>query len=318
MHLRQEDFSSLFSMAEFVEACDRAFRLYGRGEADNPPRAERAEPGYFRLDMPAEWPGKYRARKIIEDYSDVKEGQLGERRAAIELEDVQRGTELSLDADYITDMRTGAAGALGIKYLASKSVARLGILGTGRVAHALALAADHVFDLEEIRVTSRRAENRERFAREVGGQLTAPLRMAGDKEACIEGADALALAVPTPTPILGLDEVGEGVVLAAIGGDGRTRQLAPEILEQVGVVVDAQEQAAKSGEFRHAQECGRWNHIAFARDAAGRVLHIGDAACGRLGEVDPAPRITYSTGLAVQDLCAAAMVYERVVLENPA
>ena len=316
MHLREEEFRSLFSMADFLEAGHRAFQLYGQKEVDNPPRAEKAEAGYFRLEMAAQWSDKYRVRKVIEEHSDTHQGQLGERQTIIHLQDLQRGTEVSLDADYITDMRTGAAAALGLKYLAPKSVTRLGVLGTGRVAGALVVAADQLFDLEEIRVTSRRAENRARFAQQVGPQLTAPLQLATSKEACIDGVDSLALAVPTPEPILTLDEVGDNMVLATMGGDGRTRQLAPQVLEQVGVVVDAAEQAAKSGEFSYAEKCGRQAHIAFARDAAGQVLNIGDAACGRLLGANPLPRIAYFTGLAVQDLCAAVMVYERVVLES--
>ena len=314
MHLREDEFRSLFSMADFLASCDRAFQLYGRGEVVNPPRQETVQQAYFRLEMPAEWPGRYRATKVIEEHSHIDRGQLGQRRAFIRLEDLERGAEVELEADYITDMRTGAAGALGLKYLGGPSIARLGILGTGRVAGALARAADVLFDLEEMRVTSRRAENREHFAREVGAELGTPLLLVETKEQCIGGLEALALAVPTPAPILGLHELSDGAVLAVMGGDGRTRQLAPEVLEAVGLVVDAPEQAAKSGEFSYAQKAGRSAHITYARDGAGEVLDIGDAACGRLQDARPAPRIAYFTGLAVQDLCAAIMVYERVVL----
>ena len=43
----------------------------------------------------------------------------------------------------------------------------------------------------------------------------------------------------------------------------------------------------------------------------GEVLDIGDAACGRLKAAEPRPQLVYLTGLAVQDLCAAAMIYEK-------
>ena len=52
-------------------------------------------------------------------------------------------------------------------------------------------------------------------------------------------------------------------------------------------------------------------HIALARNAEGTVLDIGDAACGRLGAI--APSAVYLTGMGAQDLCAAAMVYRRLL-----
>lgn len=309
-HLREEDFRSAFSIENFLAACDRAFQLYGRGILVNPPRSEMAREGYFHLEMVAEWPGKYRMRKTIEEYSDVSQGKLGERQAAILLEDLENGLEVKLDADYITDMRTGAAGVLGIKYLARTPVKRVAVLGTGRIAQVLVLALDRSFALDEIRVTSRKAENRQIFEQRMAPQLAASLYLSGDLEDAIRGVDAVLMAVPTPRPILSMQAL-EGVQwLAAIGGDGRTRQLQPEVLEGMGVVVDELQQARRSGEFKYARDSGRFEKICFARSAAGAILNIGDAACGRLEKSLIPPRLAYFTGLAVQDLCAAVMVYE--------
>ena len=148
--LREEDFSGRFSMRDFLGACHQAFELYGQGVIVNPPREEVVEEcgelDYFGLDMPAQWPGKYRARKIIEEFSDVKQGRLAKREAYIEFEDLQQGKVLRVDAGFITDMRTGAAGALGIKYLAGEGIRRVAVLGTGRISRNLALACDELFE----------------------------------------------------------------------------------------------------------------------------------------------------------------------------
>ncbi len=310
-HLREEDFRSAFSIADYLESCDQAFQLYGRGEVINPTRSETATKDCFRLEMPAEWPGRYHMRKIIEERSKVEEGKLGQRQASILLEDLERGLEIRLDADHITDMRTGAAGALGIKYLARTPIARVALLGTGRIAQVLALAVDQLFDLEEVRATSRKAENRQAFQQKVGPHLRPPLHLAETLTDCIQGVDAVLTAVPTPRPILSMEQLKNPLWLAVMGGDGRTRQLEPEVLEQMGVVVDDVEQARKSGEFAHAQETERFDQIAFVRRASGEPLNIGDAACGRLDLAVESPRLAYFTGLAVQDLCAAVMIYER-------
>ena len=313
--LREETFAHRFSTADFLAACHQAFERYGAGVIDNPPRTEsiqkRGALDYFRLDMPAEWPGKFRARKVIEEFSDVASGRLAKREAYISFEDLQQDRAWRLEAGHITDQRTGAAGALGLQYLAGAAIERVAILGTGRIARTLALSCDVLFDLAEIACTSRRAVNRAAFAAAVGPDLRARLRVASSLEACIDGADAVLTAVPTPQPILTSAALAEVTYLAVIAGDSRTRQLAPEVLYERTVVVDVLAQAQKSGEFRFAAEQGQAEQIALARNAEGTVLDIGDAACGRLGAV--APSAVYLTGMGAQDLCAAAMVYRRLL-----
>ena len=313
--LREETFAHRFSTADFLAACHQAFERYGAGVIDNPPRTEsiqkRGALDYFRLDMPAEWPGKFRARKVIEEFSDVASGRLAKREAYISFEDLQQDRAWRLEAGHITDWRTGAAGALGLQYLAGAAIERVAILGTGRIARTLALSCDVLFDLAEIACTSRRAANRAAFAAAVGPDLRARLRVASSLEACIDGADAVLTAVPTPQPILTSAALAEVTYLAVIAGDSRTRQLAPEVLYERTVVVDVLAQAQKSGEFRFAAEQGQAEQIALARNAEGTVLDIGDAACGRLGAV--APSAVYLTGMGAQDLCAAAMVYRRLL-----
>ena len=147
------------SVEDFVSSCHEAFRLYGMGEMQNPPRREEVrregEVDLFRLELPGEWEGRYRARKVIEERSDVATGRLGERTAVIELEDVRSGRRAVLGAEYITNMRTGAAGALGARYLAREPVRRVAILGTGRISRALALCVDAAQHPPEIRATAK-------------------------------------------------------------------------------------------------------------------------------------------------------------------
>ena len=317
LSIGEEKLRSLFRADDFLAACDQAFRLYGQGVLSNSPRLEVIEKqrglGYFRLEMAARWPGRYRACKIIEEWSDVGRGQLETRTASLTLEDLRRDRAVSMAADYLTDMRTGAAGALCLKYLAPLPVRRVGLVGTGRIARALAPALDRLFDLEEIRVTSRSARNREKFALAMENRLRASLNLADSIETCIDGADAVIAAVPTPRPIFSVEELVGIPCLVVLGGDGRTRQLPQEVLEQREVVVDELEQARHSGEFKHALAAGRFELISFARDDAGRVLNVGDSACGRLQPRTEGPRLVYLTGLPVQDLCAAIGIYEKLV-----
>jgi ornithine cyclodeaminase/alanine dehydrogenase-like protein (mu-crystallin family) len=97
-----------------------------------------------------------------------------------------------------------------------------------------------------------------------------------------------------------------------MAGDPRTVQLDFDLLRARPVVVDVPRQAAKSGEFRLARESGRHDEISLVRDDEGRVLTIGDAACGRLEGLRGSGGIAYFTGMAAQDLVAAVRICERM------
>ena len=306
--ITEEEIRRHCDMRMFLDACHRGFTLFGTGELTNPERREWVETDKsFHLVMEAEWSDRYKARKTIDEQSDVNIGRLGERRAIITLTDLQAGRVVEMGADLVTDMRTGAAAALGLQYLCPPSLRRLALIGTGRVALRAALACDELHQLESIVVTSRNPENRERFAAEASSVANARIELAPDVDRCVADADAIVAAVPTPQPVLSKAHV-EGRMLVAIGGDSRTQQLAPDILREQIILPDHLQQTLKSGEFRRAREDGQLESVRFARDGSGRVLNMGDAACERLGAAQP--QVIYLTGVAALDLCAAVMIYE--------
>jgi len=311
-HITDAEILDLVDIPLMVEACREAFEMVGRGEILNPARSQRVEVrdglDFFGLDMPAEWPGHYRSRKIIEEYSDVAAGQLARRVAYVQFEDLQSGVSLRLDAGVITDMRTGAAAAVGLSFLAGRAVERVAVLGTGRVARQVVLACDHLFQLTELRSTSRRATNRDAFVTQVGPSLKTQLTMTTSIEACVEGVDAVLMAVPTPEPIIDVDHLKGVDTVVVIAGDSRTRQVTQQVLCDCPVIVDQYEQALTSGEFRWAAEQDRLHEINLMRSPIGDVLSVADAACGR---VPVSGGVVYLTGMAAQDLCAAVRVHER-------
>lgn len=311
-YISDEQIASVMTTRDFVESCDEAFRLYGLGKMVSPLRKEEVsregEMDLFRLVMPGWWKGRFTGQKVIEERSDVKMGRLGSRTAVIELEDVRRGDRISFDAERITNMRTGAAGALGAKYFAKSPVRTAAILGTGRIAQAMGRCIDVALAPETIRVTSRTAERRAAYQADVGGDLSCDLDMVADIEACIDGADAIFTSVPTPEPIL--FDVESQVHISVIGGDGRSTQLDPGLLTRRFVVPDHGEQVLKSGEFLalcQRDETPRW-----VKGEKDEVLNIGHAALGHLEHLRGQGCIAYSSGLAVQDVHAAATVWKRI------
>jgi alanine dehydrogenase len=311
--ISDEDVASFMTPADFVASCDAAFQLYGTGEMVNPAREESLsqEEGMdlFHLVLPGEWTGRYRGQKVIEERSDVKTGRLGERTAKIELEDLKTGHRVVFDAEHITNMRTGAAGVLGAQYLCQRPISKVAILGTGRIAKALALCADVALKPEVIQVTSRSEANREAFANEVADHLTCKLQMMTTIEMCVSEADVVLASVPTPQPVLLKDMVSEHAHISVLGGDQRTQQLEQALFLSRKIVPDHLEQVLKSGEFLSANQAGQ--EILWVKDGAGMTQHVGHAALGKLENLRGRGAIVYFSGMAIQDVHAASVVWQR-------
>jgi len=312
LRISDEEIAEFMTPAHFVASCHTAFQLYGKGEMVNPPRSEsltqKEGMDVFHLVLPGEWHGKYRGKKVINERSDVQTGRLGDRTAVISLEDIHSGQRVDLDADYITNMRTGAAGVLGARYLCRVPIRKVAILGTGRIAKALALCADVALHPEVIRVTSRKEKSREEFAQDIAGQLSCPLVMTDTIESCVVGADAIFAAVPTPTPILNDEMVAKTAHISVLGGDQRTQQLTQSLFLSRPVVPDHVEQVLKSGEFLEATALG--SAIGWVTDGNGQIQNIGHAALGSLENLRGQGTIVYFSGMAIQDVHAASVVWE--------
>jgi alanine dehydrogenase len=251
----------------------------------------------FRLELTSKWPGVLEGRKVIVERSDVSTGRLGDRTATIELKLVDADL-VTLDAEHITNMRTGAAAALGALYLAAASARIVGMVGTGRIAESAVLAIDETVGPDLIRVTSRSPEKRTAFVSRLQPFISARLEAVSSVEEAVGDADVIVTAVPTPNPILSNGMLKESAHLSVVAGDPRTVQLAEDILSSRLVVVDHVDQAEKSGDFlRYTNRRGL--------EYEGRPATIGDAALGRLEEYRGRGAVAYFTGMAIQDLHAA-------------
>lgn len=294
------------SARDFLEACDRAFRLYGSGELINPPRDQSVgrdgDQDFFRLEMPAEWTGRYRGKKLIEELSDVGTGRLGSRTAVVEIEELETGRRATVAAEALTNWRTGAAAVLGARYLGPDRMRVVGVVGTGRIAEAIVRCLNEGLNCEQIRVTSRNASRREAFAERLSDEVSTPVVAAASVDDVADGVDALFTAVPTPTPVILDRHLRSDMHLSVVGGDPRSFQVDPGVIRSRQVVPDHVEQARVSGDFVEMPET--------LEDGA---LTMGDAALGRLSDLRGTGSICYLTGLAAQDLVAAAAVLERTV-----
>jgi ornithine cyclodeaminase/alanine dehydrogenase-like protein (mu-crystallin family) len=225
----------------------------------------------------------------------------------IALFDAERGCVLAiLDSIEITARRTAAATALAARHLARAGSRTLGIVGCGLQARYHVEALRDVAPIESVALCDSRDDAASAFEDWVQSLGLTAVRVA-DARSAAQGADIVVTVTTSPRPVLALGDVAEGAFVAGVGADNPTKhELAPDLMAASRVVVDSRAQAAAGGDLYHAIRTG-------AMTVDDVHAELADVVSGtRPGRTRADQRYVFdSTGLAVQDHAAVAMIFER-------
>ncbi|WP_457591730.1 alanine dehydrogenase [Geoglobus sp.] len=304
--LSKDDVEGLLTMEMCMKAVEHAFELHGKGLTQMPAKIYLTfEKGDLRA-MPAYIEG-HAGIKWVNSHPGNREKGLPTVMALLIYNDPETGFPLAvMDATHITNMRTGAAGGIAAKYLARKDSRVFGFVGCGMQARTQFLALREVFDIEKVRCFDLSESVARDFAAFVS-DYGVDAEVSGVERAC--QCDVLTTTTPSRTPVVKSEWVREGTHINAIGADAPGKQeLETEILKRAKVVVDDYEQAIHSGEVNVPISSGE-----FGRDDI--YASIGEIVAGlRPGrESDDEITVFDSTGLAIQDIATATLVYEKAL-----
>ena len=198
--------------------------------------------------------------KVVSDYVDNYLHGLPSELAVLTLFDRRVGKPTAiLDASAITDMRTGAVSAIGAKYLAPKGARILGHIGARGTAYWNVRLIDHLFDLDEIRVHSRRPESRDAFADRLRADLGKKVIVTDDWRACIEGADIVieASRLVAPEPLLKTEWIKNGALVMPYGTMSALELSLTDIMDKLIVDDWGQVHAGNFGAMRQHVRAGK-------------------------------------------------------------
>jgi ornithine cyclodeaminase/alanine dehydrogenase-like protein (mu-crystallin family) len=296
LYLTESDVAQLLPMNVCVGLTRRAFEDLRAGSAQNQPRRRLAVPQGSVLHALAGACGNYFGTKIYS--TNVRHGLL---EMLVLLFDSSTGRGLALMEDeHLGQIRTGAATGYAADLLAKPDAKVVGMIGSGHQARTQLEAVRAVRSIETVRVWSRRREPLEGFCKEMNAT---PVDTA---EAAIRGADIVITATNAKDPVLETAWVQPGAFVAAIGSNqGNRRELPADLLGAAGLIaVDSMEQARmEAGDLILAGGSGEFS----------RVVELKDIDAGW----DP-HRISIfeSLGLGLEDVAAAAYVYEQAMARN--
>lgn len=299
-----------------VEAVERAFRLEGEGRLAAPAiLGFPVEEGGFHVKaaaLPGD-PPLFAAKFNANFPGNTKRFGLPAIRGVVALFDAGAGALLALmDSMEITSLRTAAATAIAARRLARPGSKTAAICGGGVQGKAQLAALARVLPLERARVYDVDRDVAARFAREMSPRLGIEIVAVSAAPEAVAGCDVAVTCTPSRAPFLHPGDLPGGVFLAAVGADAPEKQeLDPALLASARVVVDSLSQCAAIGELHHALDAGA---MALAGVHADLAAVVAGRRPGRVAEEETF--VFDSTGTAIEDVAAAAAVYERALISG--
>ena len=292
----------LLVMREVIEAVEDAFVAWMEGRVIMPPKVYLTlDKGDFRA-MSAVLPGAA-GLKWVNVHPKNKVRGLPTVMAIMIYNDLETGYPLAvMDATEITAFRTGAASAIASKYLARRDSKSLGIIGAGSQAYTQIQAHIELFELNSINVFDLSATATDTLIKNLPDY---PVKNRSLEEAT--ASDIVCTLTPARTPFLKREWIIPGTHINAVGADAKGKQeLEPSILKDAVVVVDDLEQAKNAGEINVPVSQG-----IYSTDEVYATL--GEIVTGRKrGRVsDKTITVFDSTGVAIEDLAVAKLVYRK-------
>jgi ornithine cyclodeaminase len=247
--------------------------------------------------------------KVVGDFVDNYARGLPSELGLLTLYDPATGIPLSImDATLITACRTGAMTAVGAKYLARPDARVLGHVGARGTALWNVVFLDELFDLDEIRVTSRRPESREAFAQQLAGRTSTPVRVTASSDEAFDGADILVEAsrLTQPQPLLRTSAVRPGAFVVPYGTISAVELDLLDVMDKVVVDDWREAQSGRFGALRRHVDTGRLSP---------QTLHaeLGQIVAGqRPGREHASERILlWHRGLSILDIAVGELILRR-------
>lgn len=311
--LSRRDVQALLGWDECIAAVEAAFRLHGQGRSLTPGvLSVRAPQGSFHVKAAGLELGRlYFAAKTNGNFSDnPSRNGLPAIQGVIVLCDAEDGRPLALlDSIEVTIRRTAAASAVAAKYLAPPTARTLTICGCGSQGRAHLVALARVLPLRRVHAFDRDPAAAESFVRAASEETGIDVRLAASLEAALADSDVCVTCTPARAAFLVREHVRPGTFVAAVGADSPDKQeLDPRLMASATVVTDVLEQCAEIGELHHALAAG-----AMSREHV--HAELADLVSLRKPGRRSAQEITIfdSTGTAIEDVAAAAVVFERAL-----
>jgi ornithine cyclodeaminase/alanine dehydrogenase-like protein (mu-crystallin family) len=317
--LARADVERLLPPAVAIDAVERAFVTYARGQATVPPRGVLGVDDGVLLLMPAATfgaggAGESLGAKLVSVFDGNRRHGRPTLYATYLLLDGRTGEPLALlEGASLTGIRTGATSALAARWLARPDARRVVCFGTGAQARWQLVCLAAVRPIERVTVVGRDPAKARAFATETAERLGVPVTVADDPRRAVREADLVTCATTAREPVVFGTDLQPGAHLDLVGAFRPTdREADTEAVRRARVVVDTYGGAlAEAGDLLLPLKEG-----AITRDHV--AAELGEIVTGaRPGRRRPDDITLFkSVGWALEDLVTARLAWERARREG--
>src|SRR5262245_39748535 len=213
-----------------------------------------------------------------------------------------------LQADWLGQMRTGAASAVATKFLARPDATTLGLFGSGWQARTQLLGVSKVRALKRVNVYSPNTDRRTAFAREMSATCEIDVAPVAEPEQAARNMDIIVTATNSREPVLKGEWLSPGMHLNVVGSNFLAKsEIDVEVIRRSNVIViDSKDQGQlEAGDFVAALDQGV---LSWAD-----VKELGRIVAGR-GEGRQSPQdvtLFKSLGIGLEDVAVAGRVFAK-------
>ncbi len=312
--LNREEVISVINMNGCMNAVEKAFTEMANETAVLPLRIGITTPDGLSLYMPAYLKEmKALACKVVTVYkNNPSKHNLPTTIGKVLLQDPETGdVKCIMDGGYLTAVRTGAASGVATKYLARKDNAQVaGIFGAGVQAKMQLWAVKLACDIKYALVYDVLDESVDKFISELSGKLELDIRRAKSTDEILEQADIVCTATSSANPIFDGSKVKDGTHINGIGSHSPgARELDSVIIKRCKFIGDSKTACfSEAGDIMIPLKNGEIKEDHF-------YAELGEIITGRKkGRVnDKEITLFKSNGLAIQDVAAAKIVYDKAL-----
>lgn len=308
------DVRKALSMEDAIELVERGFVEFGGGGVDMPQRPVITVPQNDGMAgfMPAFIQGMGAlAIKTVTAFKKNPQKGMPTILGTVTLLDPETGAPLSImDGGYLTAVRTGAASGVATRYLARPGARVAAIFGAGVQGRTQLEAICTVRGIEEVRVFDKDPQAAARFVQEMAGRGPVPMivKAVASPQEALAGADVVATATTSPSPVFDGDDLDPGVHINGVGSHApKTRELDTTTVVRSKIVCDSVAAClVEAGDLLIPIEEGALDKS----DIRGGLAEvIGGQLPGR--ESDEEITLFKSVGLAFQDAGTALETYRK-------
>ncbi len=311
--LTEDEIRQAISTAEAVETVEAAFATMTKKLAYLPDAISLNLPsvegeshikGAYSTDTP------YFVVKVVNRFYSNPSVGLSVESGVVLAFDAATGflASILLDNGYLTDLRTGAAGAVATRHLAPATVRQVAFIGAGTQARFQFRAIATVRDISSVIAWSRNPANADRFAGDIVEDAGCDVQVAQTIQEAVSSSDLVITTTPSRQALILADWVQPGTTLIAVGSDTPDKQeLDPNVLTRADLVfTDSLSQCTKLGEIHHALTAGLLS-------LDGVTGELGEVVTGRIPgrTADDQVIVCDLSGVAVLDASIATLVMEK-------